>query len=162
MCFQNFERKRLRLVKEICCLMSSFWKTFFLIDIIVRLEFPSVHLLEFQLLLLQLCCSCLLEYFSVSFLFSPWNKHSCSRGKGENTLKILFSSHFWQHVCFQLVILFSSENSGAVGTWVNVFVFHCPLVDGIRTAELGQTPSGTIYFPLAEMSPASFLFFSKR
>lgn len=51
-------------------------------------------------------------------------------------LKILFPSHFRQHVCFQLIILFSCEDSGAVGTGVNVFVFHCPLVDGIRTAEL--------------------------
>lgn len=95
-----------------------FLKNLLLIDIIVQLEFPSVHLLEFQLLLLQLCCSCLWEYFSISFLFSPWKKHSCSRAKGKNTLKILFSSNFWQHVCFQLVILFSYENSGAVGTWV--------------------------------------------
>lgn len=51
-------------------------------------------------------------------------------------LKILFPSHFRQCVCFQLIILFSNEDSGGIGAEVNVFVFHCPLVDGIRTAGL--------------------------
>lgn len=51
-------------------------------------------------------------------------------------VKVLFPSNFWQRVCFQLVILFSNEDSGGIGTEMDVFVFHCPLVDGIRTAGL--------------------------
>lgn len=76
----------------------------------------------------------LTRIFLFHFGFLLENKYSCSRAKGENKLKILFPTNFRQHVCFQLIIFFLSEDSGGIGTGVNVFVFHCPLVDGIRTA----------------------------